>query len=330
MISNIKPTANELRWMHNRMALSRAYERMMDRVYMEGKTPVFDMAVGPVPGEMHLSDGQEPCAVGVCVHLNEDDYAVGSHRPHHVAIAKGVDINAMTAEIFGRETGLSKGRGGHMHLYDQKVRFACSGIVGQGIGIGVGHALAIKMAGGTQVAVSWVGEGGANQGMFHEAMNLAGLWKLPFILVVEDNDWSVSVSKARSTAVGRNSDRAMAYSAAGEYVANNDVWGVYAAAKRAVDRARAGEGPTIIEVQTHRLVGHFVGDPEIYISKEKKQALVDPLATMRQRLINEGVIDDTDVERTDREIEERLAAAEKFARKSAEPAPETALDHIFA
>ncbi|MCP5402825.1 MAG: thiamine pyrophosphate-dependent dehydrogenase E1 component subunit alpha [Novosphingobium sp.] len=315
--------------MYSHMVLSRAFERMMDRAYMEGKTPVFDMAKGPVPGEMHLSDGQEPCAVGVCVHLNEDDYAVGSHRPHHVAIAKGVDLDAMTAEMFGRESGLSKGRGGHMHLYDQKARFACSGIVGQGIGIGVGHALAIKMQGGNQVAVAWVGEGGANQGMFHEAMNLAGLWKLPFILVVEDNDWSVSVPKERSTAIARNSDRAASYNAAGEYVADNDVWGVYAAGKRAVDRARAGDGPTIIEVRTHRLVGHFVGDPEIYISEEKKRALVDPLVGMRQRLMDEGIIDAADVERIDRETEGRLAAAEQFARSSTEPACESALDHVF-
>lgn len=330
MISNIEPGAEELRWMYGRMVLSRAYERMMDRVYLEGKQPVFNMAEGPVPGEMHLSDGQEPCAVGVCVHLNDDDYAVGSHRPHHVAIAKGVDLDAMTAEIFGRTSGLSKGRGGHMHLYDDKVRFACSGIVGQGIGIGVGHALAIRMQGGSQVAVAWVGEGGANQGIFHEAMNLAGLWKLPFILVVEDNDWSVSVSKERSTAIARNSDRAAAYGAAGEHVAGNDVWGVYAATKRAVDRARAGEGPTIIEIETHRLQGHFVGDPEVYVSKEKKMSLTDPIAIMRERLLKEGVIDGADVERIDREADERLAEAEAFARSSPEPDPSTALDHVFA
>lgn len=330
MKSNLEPTAAELRWMYDRMVLSRAYERMMDRVYMEGKRPVFNMAEGPVPGEMHLSDGQEPCAVGIGVHLTERDYAVGSHRPHHVAIAKGVDLDAMTAEIFGRTTGLSGGCGGHMHLYDQQVRFACSGIVGQGIGIGVGHALAIQMRGGDEVSVAWVGEGGANQGMFHEAMNLAGLWKLPFILVVEDNDWSVSVSKSRSTAVARNSDRASAYAAAGEHVAANDVWGVFAAGKRAVDRARAGEGPTIIEIETHRLQGHFVGDPEVYVSKEKKQALTDPIVIMRERLVKEGVLDDKDVARVDREVEERLAAAETFARASDEPAGSSALDHVFA
>ena len=329
MSSNLAPTKEELLWMYDRMALIRAYERMMDRCYMEGKAPVFDMAKGPVPGEMHLSDGQEPCAVGVCVHLNENDYAVGSHRPHHVAIAKGVNLDEMTAEMFGRETGLSKGRGGHMHLYDQKARFACSGIVGQGIGIGVGHALAIKMQGGNGVSVAWTGEGGANQGIFHEAMNLAGLWKLPYVLVIEDNDWSVSVPKERSTAVARNSDRAAGYNAAGEYVAANDVLGVYSAAKRAVDRARAGEGPTIIEVQTHRLVGHFVGDPEIYISEEKKKARVDPLATLRERLLKDGIIDAAYVDRVDREIEERLNAAESFARSSSEPKADAALDHVF-
>ena len=330
MSSNLDPSREELVWMYANMVLSRRYERMMDRVYMEGKSPVFDMAKGPVPGEMHLSDGQEPCAVGLCVHLDKDDYAVGSHRPHHVAIAKGVDLDAMTAEIFGRTTGLSRGRGGHMHLYDQNVRFACSGIVGQGIGIGVGHALAIKMQGGSQVAVAWVGEGGANQGIFHEAMNLAGLWKLPFILVVEDNHWSVSVSKDRSTAIARNSDRAASYGAAGEYVANNDVWGVYAAGKRAVDRARAGEGPTIIEVQTHRLQGHFVGDPQVYVSKEQKMALTDPIVIMRDRLIAEGVMTQDDADRIEADVETRLNKAESFARSSPEPEPDSILETVFA
>lgn len=329
MSSNIDPTREELLWMYSHMVLSRRYERMMDRVYMEGKTPVFDMAKGPVPGEMHLSDGQEPCAVGVCVHLNDDDYATGSHRPHHVAIAKGVDLDAMTAEIFGRTTGLSRGRGGHMHLYDQARNFACSGIVGQGIGIGVGHALAIKMKGGSQVSVAWVGEGGANQGIFHEAMNLAGLWKLPYILIIEDNHWSVSVSKDRSTAVARNSDRAAGYGAAGEYVEKNDVWGVYAAAKRAVDRARAGEGPTIIEVQTHRLVGHFVGDPEVYISREQKQALTDPIVIMRERLIAEGHLTQADADRIEDEVAQRLGVAEEFARSSPEPQPADILESVL-
>jgi len=330
MSSNIEPSRDELMWMYFNMVLSRRYERMMDRVYMEGKSPVFDMAKGPVPGQMHLSDGQEPCAVGLCVHLNKDDYAVGSHRPHHVAIAKGVDLDAMTAEIFGRTTGLSRGRGGHMHLYDQDVRFACSGIVGQGIGIGVGHALAIKMQGGSQVSVAWVGEGGANQGIFHEAMNLAGLWKLPYILVIEDNNWSVSVSKDRSTAIARNSDRAASYGAAGEYVAGNDVWGVYAAGKRAVDRARAGEGPTIIEIQTHRLQGHFVGDPQVYVSKEQKMALTDPIVIMRERLIGEGVMTQADADRIEAEIEARLGEAEAFARSSPEPEPDSILETVFA
>ena len=329
MTSNIEPSPEELRWMYSTMVLSRRFERMMERVYLEGKQPVFNMAEGPVPGEMHLSDGQEPCAVGVCVHLKEGDYVVGSHRPHHAAVARGVDLNAMTAEIFGRTTGLSGGRGGHMHLYDQKTNFSCSGIVGQGIGVGVGHALAIKMRGEPNVSVAYVGEGGANQGMFHEAMNLAGLWKLPFLLIVEDNNWSVSVDKKTSTAVARNSDRAASYNAAGEFVENNDVWGVYTAAKRAVDRARAGEGPTIIEIETRRLEGHFVGDPEVYISKDEKRAMKDPILVMRERLLAEGVLSEADVSDIDAKVASRLDEAESFARTSPEPEPESTLSHVF-
>lgn len=327
MISNIEPSAEELRWMFRHMCLSRAYEKMMDRAYLEGKQPVFDMAKGPVPGEMHLSDGQEPCAAGMCVHLNKDDFAVSSHRPHHVAIAKGVDLDTMTAEIFGRETGLSKGRGGHMHLYDPAVNFSCSGIVGQGIGIGAGHALAAKMAGTNQVSVAYVGEGGANQGILHEAMNLAGLWKLPFIVVIEDNGWSVSVSKEKSTAVAHNSDRAAGYGAAGEHVAKNDVWGVYSASKRAVDRARAGEGPTIIEVETHRLVGHFVGDPEVY--KTEDTGMSDPIIVMRDRLFAEGILTESDVVEIEKEVGQKIDQAESFARSSPEPEASTALNHVF-
>ena len=144
-------------WMYATMVKSRYFEACIKPAYFEGKSPVFNMAKGPIPGEMHLSDGQEPCAVGVCAHLRPGDTVTATHRPHHVAIAKGVDLNAMTAEIFGKSTGLSGGRGGHMHLFDARVNFACSGIIAQGLGPAVGAALAAKLRGEDAVAVAFLG-----------------------------------------------------------------------------------------------------------------------------------------------------------------------------
>ena len=157
------------------------------------------MANGPIPGEMHLSNGQEPCAVGVCAHLDAADFVTATHRPHHIAIAKGVDLDAMAAEIFGKKTGLSGGRGGHMHLFDARVNFACSGIIAQGMGPAVGAATAFKLRGEKRVAVAFIGEGAANQGAFHESLNLAAVWQAPVVFVIEDNGWGISVSKEQGS-----------------------------------------------------------------------------------------------------------------------------------
>ena len=202
------PSRDRLGWMYANMVLSRRLEEAIAKIYFEGKTPIFNMANGPIPGEMHLSDGQEPVAVGVCAHLTAEDIVTATHRPHHQAIAKGVDLNAMVAEIFGKASGLSGGRGGHMHLIDPKVNFACSGIIAQGMGPAIGAALSRKMQGKPGVAVAFIGEGAVNQGACHEAMNMAATRKLPFICVIEDNSWGISVPKSASTSVPRNGVRA--------------------------------------------------------------------------------------------------------------------------
>ncbi len=324
------PSNEELVWMYEKMLLNRRWEESIKDEYLEGKVPVFNMAAGPIPGEMHLSCGQEPCAVGVCVHLNQNDYVVGSHRPHHVAVAKGVDLNAMTAEVYGKANGLGRGKGGHMHLFDAATGFSCSGIVGQSIGIGLGHALAASYRNDGTVSVAFTGEGGVNQGIFHEAMNLAALWKLPFVCIVEDNRWGVSVSKASSTAIERNSDRAASYGIVGEYVENNDVWGVYAAAKRAVDRARAGEGPTIIEIETARLAGHFVGDPESYVPSEELSAREDPIDVMRTRMVADGVFTEAEAQRLNDQAMDVAAKSIVFAQEDTYPQADEAFDHVYA
>jgi pyruvate dehydrogenase E1 component alpha subunit len=254
-------------WMYMTMVKSRAFEAAVKRAYLEGKQPLFNMAKGPIPGEMHLSDGQEPCAVGVCAHLRKDDTVTATHRPHHVAIAKGVNLKGMTAEIFGRKAGLSGGRGGHMHLFDPDVNFCCSGIVAQGMGPAVGAALAAKLRGRDSIAVSFIGEGAANQGAFHESLNLAALWRVPVVFVIEDNAYGISVGKRDSSAIERNASRAQAYGMPGVFVPGNDPDAVFGVAREAVQRARNGEGPTLIEIETWRLEGHFMGDAEQYRPK---------------------------------------------------------------
>ena len=325
------PSNDQRRWMFEQMLVSRYLEESIERIYMEGKTPVFNMANGPIPGEMHLSNGQEPCAVGICAHLTAEDIVTATHRPHHIAVAKGVDLDEMVAEIFGKKTGLSGGRGGHMHLFDARVNFSCSGIIAQGMGPAVGAALSRQLQGKSGVAVAYLGEGAANQGAFHETLNLAALWKLPVVFVIEDNAWGISVAKVASTAIERNYLRAAAYGMPGVFIPGNDADAIFAAAGEAIARARAGEGPTLIEIETHRLAGHFMGDGETYRPAGEKEALLakDPIPAYRQRLLELGVLDEIAAADIDERARGRVDAAVRFARDSAYPAPEEALEMVF-
>lgn len=317
--------------MYLEMVTIRLYEETMAEAYQEGKYPVFNIASGPVPGEMHLAAGQEPVAVGVCMHLKKEDAVVGTHRPHHFAIAKGVDLKRMTAEIFGKVTGLGRGKGGHMHLFDPDVHFSCSGIVGASIPQAVGAALAFKMRKEKRVAVAFFGDGAANQGTFHEGLNLAAIWKLPVVFVCEDNSWAISVPKEKSTAISQNADRAVAYGIPGVYVGENDVLAVYEAAGEAIERARQGGGPTIIEVKTDRFFGHFQGDPEVYRPKDEVQRLKqnDPIKRFRKYLIENDIATEDELKQLDDEARKRVEDAFLFARESPYPAPEEALLHVF-
>ena len=328
----MQPTKDQKLWMYENMLVSRFFEETIEKIYLEGKTPAFNMANGPIPGEMHLSNGQEPCAVGVCAHLKRSDIATSTHRPHHVAIAKGVDLNKMAAEIFGKKTGLSGGRGGHMHIFDADTNFSCSGIIAQGMGPAVGAALSRKMQNKDGVAVSFLGEGAVNQGAFHETLNLAAVWKLPVVFVVEDNAWGISVSKADSTAVPRNDVRAAAYGMPGVFVKDNDPIAIFDVAGEAIKRARAGEGPTLIEIDTYRLAGHFMGDAEGYRPKGEKDALFakDPIPRLRDQLIKSGDLTDAEDKAIVARARKRVDEAIEFARASDYPAAEEALEKVFA
>jgi len=334
----MEPTVEQLVWMYETMLLIREYEETMAKVYLEGKLPpniqkglAFDIGSGPVPGEMHLSAGQEPVAVGVCAHLRKEDTVIGTHRPHHFAIAKGVPLDRMTAEMFGKASGLGHGKGGHMHLFDPEHKFSCSGIVGASMPPVCGAALAAKKLGKDWVAVAFFGEGAANQGTFHESLNLAALWKLPAIFVCEDNKYAISVEKVHSTAIRSNADRAAAYGIPGIEVAKNDALDVYAAAGEAVARARKGEGPTLIEVKTDRYLGHFQGDAEVYRPKGEVDQLRknDPIPALASHLRASGALDDRKEAAIREKVHTQIRQAFDFARQSPYPQPREALEHVF-
>ena len=326
------PSNETLREMHHQMVRIRLFEETIQKAYFEGKTPAFDIAAGPVPGEMHLAAGQEPVAAGVCAHLRSTDAVTATHRPHHVALAHGMDMKRLAAEIFGKDTGLGHGKGGHMHLFDAATNFGCSGIIAEGMPTAVGHALAFKKQDRDDIAVSFFGEGAANQGAFHESLNLAALWRLGVVFVCEDNAWAISVPKEKSTAIANNSDRAAAYGIPGVLIPDNDPVAIYEAAGEAVARARRGGGPSLIEVKTDRLFGHFEGDPQLYRSKQEFALIKerDALRVYERRLIDTGVMTSQDAQATWDRARAEIDEAIEFARSSPYPEPASALLHVFA
>lgn len=323
------PLTPELRrGFYETMCLARAFDDAMIALYWEGKLPIFQFGAGPLPGELHCSNGAEPVGAGVCAALGPDDMITADHRPHHVAVARGVDLDRMSAELLGKKPGLSQGKGGHMHIYDPAVNFASSGIIAEGMAPAAGMALARRLQKRPGVAVAFIGEGAANQGAFHEVLNMVGLWKLPVITVVQDNEWGVSTAKSESTAIERNSDRASAYGLAGEFVATNDPDDIYEATVRAVARARAGDGGTILELKTARLQGHFMGDQQAYIPEQMKQ--VDPLPVYREKLIRDGVLTADEADSIEAAAKDRMAKAMQFAKDAPYPDPSEAYTHVFA
>lgn len=316
--------------LYRQMVEIRTYEEAILREYHADKTPVFDIGAGQIPGEMHLAAGQEPVAAGVCAHTKPGDSVTASHRPHHFALAHGIDIKAMTAEIFGRVDGLSQGRGGHMHLFDPEAKFSCSGIVGEGLPVAVGQALSFARRGTDNIAIAVAGEGAANQGAFHESLNLAALWKLPVLFVIEDNDWGISVPRATSTSVMSNAERGAGYGIPGVRVEDNSVEAVHAATSDAVERARNGGGPTLLEVHTLRLWGHFEGDAQGYRPELEGVAGLDPIPTYEDELRGSGVIDESRSQQIKDDASTRVEAAIAFAKASPEPDPADVGDYVFA
>ncbi len=251
----IGTTAETRRKLHRTMLTIRLFEQRVAREFRTGE----------IPGFVHMYVGEEAVAAGVCANLDDDDYVTSTHRGHGHCIAKGCDLDGMMAEIYGREDGLCKGRGGSMHIADfSRGMLGANAIVGGGIALATGAGLAASVRGSGQVAVAFFGDGAANQGVLHESLNLAAIWKLPVLYVCENNGFAESTPAAYATSVPDVASRAAGYGIPGVVVDGADALAVYGAARTAVERARAGEGPTLLEVKTYRFMGHFEGDPDRY------------------------------------------------------------------
>lgn len=284
-----------------------------------------------IHGELHTAVGQEAIGAGLAGFLRADDALASTHRNHLHAIAKGVDMRAMLAEIFEKETGLCGGFGGHMHLFDASLKFSATGIVGAGLPVVIGHAWAARLRGSDAVAVAVVGDGAVNTGAFHEAMNMAGVHQLPVIVVVENNEWAISVPFHQASATATIAERAPAWSAHGVRVDGTDVEAVADAFGTAVQRAREGGGPTLIEATCYRFRGHFEGDADTYRTEEEKERRrkEDPLELTAQRLISRGVASAEQIDSLRSAVTAAMADLLASVRADRSPDPSTALRHVF-
>ena len=286
-----------------------------------------------IPGVTHEYVGQEAVATGVCAALRPDDVITSTHRGHGHILAKGGDPRRMMAELMGKATGYNRGRGGSMHIADLSLGiYGANGIVGAGAPIACGAALAAKLERSQRVAVAFFGDGGMNQGVVHEALNLAAIWRLPVVFVCENNGYAISAPISEMAVVERLADRAAAYGMPGKPVDGMDVLAVHAAACEAVERARTGAGPTLLECRTYRFVGHFTAEKARGIKYRSDEEIArwrerDPLLTYPQWLRKQGIGDPAAVEA---EVEVLLDEAVAFARQSAFPEAEDALDGMYA
>ncbi len=308
--------------LYRTMLTIRRFEERCNALYMQGR----------IPSTLHLYIGQEAVATGVCANLRPDDTITSTHRPHGHAIAKGVSIQSIMAELYGKVTGCCQGKGGSMHVGDIRVgMFPAIAIVGAGIPIAVGSALAARQLKTDRVAVSFFGDGAANEGAFHEGLNMAAIWNLPVIFVCENNLYAASTPFETAFKVKSVSERAPAYGIPAEQVDGNDVLAVYETAGRAVKRARGGSGPTLLECLTYRQCGHSRSDPRTYRTKaeEEEWAKCDPIKLLGERLVADGEVTGS-LEAIEKEVIAKIDEAVAFAENSPAPEPADALKHVFA
>jgi pyruvate dehydrogenase E1 component alpha subunit len=313
----------QLRDVLRKMYLIRRFEEGAEDSYTRGL----------IHGTMHLSIGQEASALGICMPLNSDDQITSTHRGHGHCIAKGAQVDRMFAEFFGKTTGYCKGRGGSMHIADvSQGNLGANGIVAGGIPIAVGAALSAKMQKNGKVVICFFGDGANNEGAFHESLNMASIWKLPVVFVCENNGYGMSTSTARSTAVANIADRAAGYSMPGVIVDGNNFSAVAEASSAAIERARRGEGPTLIESKTYRHRGHSKSDRNRYRTKEEIdewKELRDPIALFETELRQFGILNDAGIEEVRASVEKEIADAIQFAKDSPMPNTDAVLDYVY-
>jgi len=288
---------------------------------------------GKMPGFIHVYVGEEAVAAGVCAHLRKDDYVTSTHRGHGHALAKGISPHEAMAELMGKVGGCCGGRGGTMHLYEPAVGFlGTNGVVAPGIPMAAGAAMGAKLRKSGQVTVCFFGDGAVNNGAFHEGVNLAATWNLPVVFVCENNLYATEMPWKKATKNTNVASRGAAYAIPGVQVDGNDVLAVYEKAGEAIDRARRGEGPTLIECLTYRWFGHHEGDPGIsYRSKEEIEGWKqrDPVKRLRELALTSHWAEAKDFEEIDAEVRQLIEKAAEFAVSSPEPEVSTALDHVY-
>jgi TPP-dependent pyruvate/acetoin dehydrogenase alpha subunit len=287
----------------------------------------------PMPGSMHQYIGQEAVAVGVCAHLAKEDYVTSTHRGHGHCIAKGVEIKAIMAEMFAKKTGCCKGMGGSMHIADFSVgMLGANAIVGAGIPIATGAGWSCKLRYPGRVSVAFFGEGAANEGAFHEGINLAAVWRLPVVFVCENNLYNFSVHYKKTMLLDNVADRAAAYGIHGQVVDGMDLLAVYGAAGEAIKRARQGDGPTLLECKTYRFMGHSRFEPAGYRLKEEVEAWKkrDPIPMFRGWLFESQLVSEAEIEEIDSAVAKEIEAAVAFAEQSPDPEPDDYARYIFA
>ncbi len=312
----------ELLRLYETMTLIRAFDERFVALVGQGK----------FVGTGHLYVGQEAVATGVCARLREDDYITSTHRGHGHCLAKGVDPKEMMAELFGKTTGTNKGKGGSMHIADfRKGMLGANGIVGAGLPIACGAGLTAKVTKSGRIVVAFFGDGASNIGSFHESLNLASVWQLPVVFVCENNRYGEATPVEYALAADHVADRAAAYRMPGMIADGQDVLDVYDKAQEAIDRARSGKGPTLLECETYRYYGHFLGDAGRYRSAEEVESYRsgDCIIRFGERLQKEHGVSDGKLERIKAEMEERLDEAVAFAEESPDPAPEDVTSDVY-
>ena len=317
------PGPDQLLEMYAAMLRVRLFEERARELYAGGR----------IPGFIHLSVGQEGVAVGVCAALRRDDYLLSTHRGHGHLIAKGGSLRALMAELYGKATGCCKGKGGSMHIADASVGYlGANGVLTAGCVLAPGVGLSIQMRKTDQVVVAIFGDGAANRGPFHEGVNLAALWRAPAVFVCENNRWASTTAQAVSTAGGSIAQRAAAYGIPGVTVDGNDVLAVFEAVGEAVARARRGEGPSLVEAQTIRWLGHYEGDPQLYRGKDEvaEGRSRDPVGRLRQVLEERNLLDAAHAERVEAAVKSEIDDAVAFAETSPLPDARAAFEDLFA